>query len=80
VLCGAEWSEFDLENAIWEIPKERMKTRRPHKKPLSKAAVEVLKAHNILTGHRKLVFPSYQSPLRPMSENTLNAAYGHQTP
>ncbi|MCF6321994.1 MAG: integrase arm-type DNA-binding domain-containing protein [Rhizobiaceae bacterium] len=73
-LRQAEWSEFDLENAVWEIPKERMKTRRPHKKPLSKAAIEVLKAHNILTGHRKLVFPSYQSPLRPMSENTLNAA------
>lgn len=24
-LCAAEWAEFDLDNALWEIPKERMK-------------------------------------------------------
>lgn len=73
-LRKAEWEEFDLENATWTIPKERMKMRRPHKKPLSNLAVEILKELKILTGHRKLAFPSYQSPLRPMSENTLNAA------
>lgn len=73
-LRKAEWSEFDLENTTWAIPKTRMKMRREHVKPLPKAAVEVLHDLHVLTGHRKLVFPSYQSPLRPMSENTLNAA------
>lgn len=73
-LRQAEWSEFDLNNATWTIPKERMKMRRAHKKPLPEAAIEILKMLQMLTGHRKLVFPSYQSPLRPMSENTLNAA------
>lgn len=29
-LRGAEWSEFDFDNAVWEVPKERMKKRRPH--------------------------------------------------
>lgn len=28
-LCAAEWAEFDLDNALWEIPKERMKKRAP---------------------------------------------------
>lgn len=73
-LRQAEWSEFDLEAKTWSIPVERMKMRRPHKKPLPDAAVEVLKELHILTGHRDLVFPSYQSPRRPMSENTLNHA------
>jgi len=73
-LRKAEWSEFDLDKAIWTIPKSRMKMRREHAKPLSKGAVEVLQELQTLTGHRKLVFPSYQSPLRPMSENTLNAS------
>ncbi|MEP4703345.1 MAG: integrase arm-type DNA-binding domain-containing protein [Hyphomicrobiales bacterium] len=73
-LRQAEWSEFDLEAKTWSIPVERMKMRRPHKKPLSEAAVDVLKELHTLTGHRDLVFPSYQSPRRPMSENTLNHA------
>ena len=73
-LRQAEWSEFDLEAKTWSIPAERMKMRRAHKKPLSDAAVEVLKELRTLTGHRDLVFPSYQSPRRPMSENTLNHA------
>lgn len=34
-LRAAEWKEFDLDNALWEIPKERMKKRRPHLVPLS---------------------------------------------
>ncbi|EFK2156380.1 tyrosine-type recombinase/integrase, partial [Escherichia coli] len=29
-LRAALWQEFDLDNAIWEIPAERMKMRRPH--------------------------------------------------
>ena len=73
-LRRANWSEFNLKNKIWVLPKERMKMRREHRKPLSSLAVEILEELHRLTGHRKLVFPSYQSPLRPMSENTLNMA------
>ena len=29
-LRAALWSEFDLDNAIWEIPAERMKMHRAH--------------------------------------------------
>lgn len=32
-LIGAEWAEFDLENALWIIPAERMKMRTEHASP-----------------------------------------------
>lgn len=28
-LRKASWEEFDLDNAMWSIPSERMKMRRP---------------------------------------------------
>jgi integrase len=44
-VTGARWSEVDLENAIWIIPADRMKTgNQPHRVPLSSQAVALLKA------------------------------------
>lgn len=34
-LRKGEWREVDFDNALWEIPAERMKARRPHLVPLS---------------------------------------------
>ncbi len=42
-LLYAKWSEFDLDNATWKIPAERMKMRIDHFVPLSKQAVKKLK-------------------------------------
>lgn len=56
-LIEAPWSEFDLEAARWDIPKERMKKKRAHIVPLSRQAVEVLKALKMLTGTNKVLFP-----------------------
>ena len=39
---GAEWNEFDLENRVWTIPKERMKAGKEHRVPLSPGAMEIL--------------------------------------
>lgn len=41
---GALWGEFDLDGRMWVIPPARMKGGREHRVPLSKRAVEVLKA------------------------------------
>ncbi|MGZ5813555.1 MAG: tyrosine-type recombinase/integrase, partial [Xanthobacteraceae bacterium] len=41
---GARWPEIDLANAVWTIPAGRMKGRREHRVPLSRAAVELLQA------------------------------------
>ncbi|CAH1655071.1 MULTISPECIES: integrase arm-type DNA-binding domain-containing protein [unclassified Chelatococcus] len=73
-LRAAHWSEFNLDEGVWIVPEARMKMRRPHRVPLSKQAVAILKDVQQLTGHGTFVFPSIRSVLRPMSENTLNAA------
>jgi integrase len=73
-LRAAEWSEFDLEAAAWEIPAGRMKMRRAHRVPLSARAVAILQELHKLTGHGRLLLPSLRSVDRPISENTLNAA------
>jgi len=73
-LRQAQWSEFDLDAAVWRIPAERMKMKREHVLPLSKQAVAILTEAQGLTGGGQLVFPGQRTPKRPMSENTLNAA------
>lgn len=73
-LRAAEWLEFDAGEEVWEIPPERMKMRRPHSVPLSRQVVALLHQLHDLTGHGRFLFPSFRSPDRCMSENTLNAA------
>lgn len=70
-LIEAEWQEFDLENARWDIPAERMKMDTPHIVPLSRQAVEVLRALKLLTGTGRFVFPGANDKNRPMSNNTI---------
>jgi integrase len=73
-LRHAEWQEFDLDSALWNIPAQKMKMRRPHRVPLSRQAVRILRDHNQVTGSCRWLFPSVRSFVRPMSENTMNAA------
>ena len=73
-LRHAEWPEFDLTAAEWRIPPAKMKMRRPHRVPLSRQALDILRDLQPITGGGRFLFPSVRSSLRPMSENTLNAA------
>ena len=41
-VIGATWAEIDLEAKVWAIPANRMKAGRPHRVPLSDAALAVL--------------------------------------
>jgi integrase len=41
---NARWEQFDLENGIWTKPAATTKQRRLHRAPLSRAAVELLRA------------------------------------
>jgi len=70
-LRGATWSEFDLDNAEWRVPAERMKMRAEHIVPLSDQAIQILNELKELTGKHDLVFPSRQTWKKPMSENTM---------
>ncbi|MBB5061948.1 phage integrase central domain-containing protein [Granulicella mallensis] len=70
-LIEAPWIEFDLVQARWVIPPERMKMDTPHIVPLSHQAVAVLRALKLLTGNGELVLPGAMDKKKPMSNNTL---------
>jgi integrase len=67
----APWTEFDLDNARWTIPPERMKMDTPHIVPLSRQALEVLRALKLLTGNGRLAFPGANDRNKSMSNNTI---------
>ena len=60
--------------AMWQIPAERMKMRRPHDVPLSRQALAVLREVWDLFPEAELVLPSIRSWKRPLSENDMNSA------
>lgn len=52
-IIGAKWSDIDCD--LWTIPKERMKSNREHRVPLSKQAVALLESlHRV----NEFIFPS----------------------
>lgn len=73
-LRKAEWAEFDLDKAVWHVPAERMKMRRPHRVPLPVQAVTLLRFLHKLTGERCFLFASAVRDDKPISENTVNGA------
>ena len=64
----AVWTEVDVAAAVWTVPAARMKTKRPHRVPLSPRAVEILEAARSLGGD-PFVFPGRRN--RPLSEKRL---------
>lgn len=68
---AATWAEIDFEKCVWSIPAERMKMKRPHTVPLSKAALAILNRVKILYGGEGLIFPGIKDKGQPLSENTM---------
>lgn len=71
----AEFSEFDIDSKIWEIPNAHMKKRKrlktpKHRVPLSNAVIKIIKEIPRMA-FTTLVFPSPRK-LTPMSDNALN--------
>jgi integrase len=54
---NAEWSEIDLDNALWIIPAEHTKARQEHRVPLQPQAIKLLKELSKVPG-TNLIFPS----------------------
>lgn len=81
-LRWAQWSEFDLESALWRIPAQRMKgrvlakqTSDAHLVPLSHQVVSMLHELKILTGRYAHLFPGTKNPATtPISSETINKA------
>ena len=67
---GARWEEIDLDHRVWSIPADRSKDGKEHRKPLSRAAVDVLReAKRKLADSTGLVFPKLG---KAPSENCLS--------
>nr|WP_229001014.1 hypothetical protein [Photorhabdus aegyptia] len=65
----SEWTEFDFDKDIWQIPAGRIKIRHPHIIPRSNQVKTILiKLHK----RRKYVFPGHNDAGKPMSETAIN--------
>ena len=71
-LIEATWYEVDFENAVWSIPKSRMKAGKPHNVYLSQQALDIFIALHTCAAGSKFVLPSRYDADRCMSKATLN--------
>ncbi|WP_247654317.1 MULTISPECIES: tyrosine-type recombinase/integrase [Microvirga] len=65
-VLQARWDEFDLDQALWTVPADRMKAGRVHRVPLSDRCVEILRRAKVLGTDSSYVFPG-RSPEKPLS-------------
>ena len=71
-LQDATWDEVDFENAVWSIPKERMKRSRPHNVYLSQQVLDIMVALKTCAGNSRYLLPSRYDVDAPMSRATFN--------
>lgn len=67
-------SEIVFPKALWRIPAERMKMRKPFDVPLSRQALAIVREMWDLTPGNGLLLPSIRSASKPLSENAMNSA------
>ena len=65
----ATWSEFDLDKAMWTIPKHRTKSRRDYIVPLSPRCLDILRQARALNPGGLLVFEGTKRG-QPLSDMT----------
>ena len=73
-LTEARWQEIDFDNEIWTIDGDRMKKNKTQIVALSIQAVEMLKELKALASGSEWVFPSRNTPKKPISATSLNHA------
>jgi Integrase len=74
-LRFGKWDEIDWEGAVWRVPAERTKLRRPHSVPLSRQSLELLRSLHERTGQLPYMFPGQRKFTVPMCENAINLAF-----
>jgi integrase len=72
--AGTQWKEIDFENQLWNIPAERMKTKKAHTIPLSDQCLTLLEIMKPISNKSEFVFPSDRSLRKPTNSSTANAA------
>ena len=73
-LQDATWEEVDFENAVWSIPKERMKRSKPHNVYLARQSLDIMVALKTCSGNSRYLLPSRYDADAPMSRATFNRA------
>ncbi len=71
-LQDATWDEVDFENAVWSIPKERMKRSKAHNVYLSRQSMDIMIALKTCAGNSRYLLPSRYDADAPMSRATFN--------
>ena len=71
-LQDATWDEVDFENAVWTIPKERMKRSKAHNVYLSRQSLDIMVALKTCSGNSRYLLPSRYDADAPMSRATFN--------
>lgn len=71
-LQDAVWDEVDFENAVWTIPKERMKRAKPHNVYLCRQTLDIMIALKTCSGSSRYLLPSRYDADAPMSRATFN--------
>ncbi|HPN05433.1 MAG TPA: tyrosine-type recombinase/integrase [Hyphomonadaceae bacterium] len=71
-LLEATWNEFDFENRVWSIPKERMKKSKPHNVYLSDQSIDILIALKTCAGNSRYLLPSRYDADEPMCRVVFN--------
>lgn len=75
-LIAAKWQEFDFENQVWQLPKERSKTGVGIKIPLAKFHIVLLEELKVRACGSDYLFPARKQGKRRayISDDTLNHA------
>lgn len=71
-LQDAVWDEVDFENAVWTIPKERMKRSKTHNVYLCRQTLDIMIALKTCAGNSRYLLPSRYDADAPMSRATFN--------
>lgn len=73
-VTDAEWTEFDLDAALWKIPASRTKMNKTHVVHLAPQAVAVLNDLKRHTGEQQYVFASPLRDKQPIYGRSVNNA------
>lgn len=80
-LRDMEWTELDLDAALWTIPSMKVKRTKAEKEqgeahvvPMPTQAVALLRTMHQVSGHGRYVFPGERDHGRPISDNSVRSA------
>ncbi len=72
--AGSRWEEIDLDNRVWSIPANRMKSKKPHIVPLTEQAISLLELIKPISSKSEFIFPSDRNPRKHTNSQTANTA------